>query len=72
MLSGDRRPTILAVLLLLAFAAILAVPPLRETFELAALAPTDYAVLGLATAAWALSVRWAWRAHLLERLLSRS
>ena len=34
-LSGDRRPTILAALLLLAFAVILAVPPLRESSELA-------------------------------------
>ena len=51
-LSGDRRPTILAALLLLVFAVILAVPPLRESFELAALAPTDYAALGLATSAW--------------------
>ena len=71
-LSGDRRPTILAVLLLVAFAAILAVPPLRESFELAALAPTARAVLGLATAAWALLVRRVWRAHLLDRLLSRT
>ena len=69
-LSGDRRPTL--AVLLVAFAAILAVPPPRESFELAALAPTDYAVLGLATGVWALLVRRVWRAHLLDRLLSRS
>jgi cation-transporting P-type ATPase E len=70
-LSGDRRPAILAALLLAAFVAMLAVAPLRDAFELSPLAPTDYALLGLVTAAWGLLVRWVWRARLLDRLLSR-
>lgn len=71
-LSGDRRPATLAALLLAAFAAILAIPPLRDSFELSPLAPADYVLLGLVAAGWAVLVRWTWRARLLDRLLSRS
>jgi cation-transporting ATPase E len=71
-LSGDKRPAILAATLLLAFVAILAVPPLRELFELVALGFTDYALLGLVTLGWAVVVRWVWRARVLDRLLTRA
>jgi cation-transporting ATPase E len=67
--SGDRRPALLALALGLAFGAILAVPALRAFFSLVPLgAPTDLLLVATA-AAWALLVRWLWRARLVERFL---
>lgn len=71
-LSGDKRPAILAALLLVVLVVILAVPTLRESFELAPLSFGDYTLLGVVTAAWAVIVRWVWRAHQLDRLFARS
>jgi len=69
-LSGDWRPTLLAVGLLGLYLLIVAVPPLRGFFELAPLRPADYGLLAAAVAAWALLLRFIWRADLLERLLA--
>jgi cation-transporting ATPase E len=57
-LAADRRPAILAGLMVAAFAVILLVPPLRELFELDALPVTS--VLGLAAlaVAWAAMLAW--------------
>ena len=71
-LSRDRRPALLALLLLAVFVVILALGPLREFFELVSLGPADFVVLGLVAGGWALSVRWAWRARQLDRLVSSS
>jgi cation-transporting ATPase E len=68
-LSGDWRPTLLALLLLLAFVAILAIPPLRDFFDLAPLRTLDYVILGLVTIVWAIFQRWIWRERLLDRFL---
>ena len=70
-LTSDRRPVVLAALLILAFAVIVAVPPLREFFELAPLAFGDVAIVTGVTCAWALVVRWVWRIRLVDRLISR-
>ena len=40
-LSSDRRPAILAAVLLAAFVAILTIPPMRDSLELSPLAPAD-------------------------------
>ena len=68
-LSGDWRPTLMAVALLVLFAIIVAVPPLRAFFELAPLRVLDYALIGAGVAAWALLLRLAWRTRLFERLV---
>jgi cation-transporting ATPase E len=68
-LSGDWRPTLLALGLLVGYVGVLAVPLAREFFELAPLAPWDYALLAAASALWALALRAVWRHHLLERFL---
>jgi cation-transporting ATPase E len=70
-LSGDRRPALLALGLLLFYVAILALPPLREFFELTPLRVWDYLLLGAVAVAWAFLVRLIWRTRLLERLLRR-
>jgi cation-transporting ATPase E len=70
-LSGDWRPTILAVGMLGLYACVMAVTPLREFFELVSLRQTDYALIGLVVVLWALVLRVIWRGRLMERLLSR-
>jgi cation-transporting ATPase E len=67
-LSGDRRPTILALGMLILYGLIMAFG--RDFFELAALQPRDWVVLGAAAAAWGFFARFAWRTHLFERLLN--
>jgi cation-transporting P-type ATPase E len=67
--SGDRRPTWLAIGLLLGLLAIAVVPPLSGIFDLRPVKPLDAAVVAAAAAVWVFIVRWAWRRHLLERFL---
>jgi cation-transporting ATPase E len=68
-LSGDRRPTCLAIGLLLVFVIISLVPGLRSLFLLAPLSVQEYAlVLGTAVL-WLFIVRWIWRTGLLGRFL---
>ncbi len=71
-LSGDWRPTILGTLLLLALLIGLEHPKFRQVFELSPLTWSELVVAGLACAGWAVALRWAWRTHLLSRLLGRS
>ena len=68
-LGGDWRPTLLALGLLAGYAALLAIPPLRAFFDLTALDSLSYLFIELAALAWAVIVRWVWRARLLERFL---
>src|SRR5579883_197659 len=67
--SSDWRPTLLPLGLLLAYAALLAIPPLRNFFDLSLLAGSSYLMIGLASIAWALLLQVTWRLHLLERFL---
>ncbi len=68
-LSGDWRPTLLSVLLLIVFLAGMAVPGLGDFFEMAPLSWTDYLILCGAAVLWALLLRWMWRARLMDRFL---
>jgi cation-transporting P-type ATPase E len=67
--SGDRRPTWLAMVLLLGLLAIAFVPSLSGIFDLRPVKPLDAAVIAAAAAVWVFLLRWAWRRHLLERFL---
>ncbi|MBX3030897.1 MAG: HAD-IC family P-type ATPase [Chloroflexi bacterium] len=68
-LSGDWKPTILAVALLVAIPLLLNVPLVNQFFQLEPL-PLEYALMVIAlVAAWVLSVRLAWRHRLIERFL---
>jgi len=69
-LSGDWRPSLLALVLLGVLAFVLAASPLRNFFELTQLAWQDYAGIILLVIVWAGVVRWVWRKRLLERLLA--
>jgi cation-transporting ATPase E len=68
-LSGDTRPTLLALALLAVFAAIIALPGARGFFELVLLRPADYALIALTVVVWAISLRSIWRHRLFERWL---
>jgi cation-transporting ATPase E len=70
-LSGDWRPSALAVMMLSAYAVVLSVPGLRGFFELVPLRPVDYALLVGVVAVWALALREIWRRRLFERLVAR-
>jgi cation-transporting ATPase E len=68
-LSGDWRPTVLALGMLLLYGVVMAVPSLRAFFELTPLRGWDYLLIGVVAATWALLLRLAWRTRLFERLL---
>jgi cation-transporting ATPase E len=65
-LSGDWRPTILALAMLLLYVVITLVPALREFFELTLLRTIDYLFIGLSVAVWAVALRLVWRRRLFE------
>ena len=68
-LSGDWKPTIMAVVLMLAVPVLVNVPLVNDFFSLNPLR-LEYAGLVIAvTAAWVLLVRLFWRQRLLERFL---
>lgn len=68
-LSRDWRCTILAGIVLLIYLLILAVPFLRNFFELYPLDFIDYLGIGLVALIWTLVVRFTWRNRSLDRFL---
>jgi cation-transporting P-type ATPase E len=68
-LSGDWRPSLMALGLLAGYGLILAIPPLRAFFEMAPLSIGEYALIGVVAVGWGFTLRWIWRARLLERFL---
>ncbi len=70
-LSGDWRPSALALGMLVLYAAFTALPALRAFFELTPLRALDYLLLGAVSVVWALVTRTIWRTRFMERLLKR-
>ena len=66
----DKRIVMLALVMFIAYVLLLAIPPLRNLFDLELLGFSDYLFIVLLVVLWIFAVRWAWRAHLLERFLS--
>ncbi len=70
-LSGDWRPTLLAIGLLILFFVFLATPTLREFFGLRLLRQSyHYVVIALAAIIWVFVLRFIWRTRLIERYLN--
>jgi len=70
-LSGDRRPTLLAIGLFFLFVVFLAVPPMRDFYGLTPLRQLDhYVIIALAVIIWLFVLRFVWRARLVERYLN--
>lgn len=68
-LAGDWRPTQLALILLGLYLVVLATPPLRNFFDLVPMPLGEYGALAALAIAWAILLRWVWRARILERFL---
>lgn len=68
-LSGDWRPTILAICSMALYVTLLLSPSLRNFFELEPLSWWDYALIGGSAIVWAFLLRWIWRRRVLERFL---
>ncbi|HET8844843.1 MAG TPA: HAD-IC family P-type ATPase [Ktedonobacteraceae bacterium] len=68
-LSGDWRPTLLALGLLVVFLIVVALPIVSGFFSLTPLSLVEYLFIGAVTLLWGLVQRWLWRARLLERFL---
>ncbi len=68
-LSGDRRYTIVALVLLGLYFLIVTIPPLRNFFELAQLSVFSYIFIGLVALEWCLILRAIWRSRFLDRFL---
>lgn len=68
-LSGDWRPTLVAIGCALIFGAGMLVAPLRAWFNLSLPGPVSLALVGAATLAWLFLLRWIWRSNALERFL---
>jgi cation-transporting ATPase E len=68
-LRGDKRFIFLALAMFVAYALLVAIPPLRNLFDLTLLGFFDYLFIGLLVVVWIFVVRWFWRSHLLDRFL---
>jgi len=68
-LSGDWRPSALALGMLGVYGSVMAIPALRNFFELTTLSVESYLGLGLVAVAWALLLRILWRRRVFERAL---
>jgi cation-transporting ATPase E len=70
-LSGDWRPTYLAIGLLALFVFCIVVPAAREFYGLTLLRQTShYVIIALATIIWIFGLRLVWRRRLVERYLN--
>jgi len=68
-ISGDWKPTILAVGLMAVFAGINAVPQIRVLFALAPLSWIELGLIAVSLAVWLPLVRLLWRHRLIARFL---
>ncbi|WAL58311.1 HAD-IC family P-type ATPase [Thermocoleostomius sinensis] len=68
-LSGDWRYSIVALLLFGGYLLILAIPPLRQFFELYPLSKVSYLFIGLVALEWCFILRAVWRSRFLDRVL---
>ncbi|MGG6293546.1 HAD-IC family P-type ATPase [Leptolyngbya sp. AN02str] len=67
--SGDWRYTLMALVLLGVYILIIAVPPLRDFFELTRLSRNSYLFIGLVAVEWCLILRFIWRSRFLDKFL---
>jgi cation-transporting ATPase E len=67
-LSGDLRPTKLAVMLMALFVVVLVTPPLRGLFALVWIGWLPLGAVVVALVIWLFTIRWFWRAHVLTRI----
>jgi cation-transporting ATPase E len=71
-LSQDKKPALLAILLLILLIAVFAIEPLRQYFELVALRRQHFVVITLLVIVWFFILRLVWRRRWLSRFLQVS
>jgi cation-transporting P-type ATPase E len=64
---GNWLPSLLVLGLFACLVAVLAIPPLRTFFNLQALGPLDYLVVGGSVLVWGVLISLIWHFHLFER-----
>jgi cation-transporting ATPase E len=67
--TNDMRPTILAGFMLLLYALIVIVEPLRRFFQIQLLMPADYLLIAVVVLLWAMGLRFMWRTGAFTRFL---
>ena len=67
--TGDWKPTMLAVLLIIGFFIISAIPFLRDFFALTEMTPFEWALVCGTTIIWLFAVRFFWRHSITARFL---
>jgi cation-transporting ATPase E len=68
-LSGDKRPALLSLGMFIAFVVFLFLPGTSRFFDFTQLKYYDYFIIGGVAIAWALALRYTWRARLFDRFL---
>ena len=68
-LTKDRRPTMLAIVLALAYVAVLLTPAAREFFSFTLPSPRDALLAAVAVLIWIPLVRLFWKRRLVDRFL---
>jgi cation-transporting ATPase E len=68
--SGDRRPTYLAIGLLVLYIVFISIPSLRSSFDFIQLTLWQNLAIAGAVILCALVLRWTWRSHLVGRYFS--
>lgn len=66
---ADRRPALLALVMVAGFIIFLATGRLSEFFDFVDLKLWDYAIIASATLVWGVALRFIWRKKLLDRFL---
>ncbi len=67
--SGDKRPALLSLGMLIAFIIFLFLPGASHFFDFTRLKVYDYFIIGGVAIVWALALRFTWRSRLLDRFL---
>lgn len=68
-LSGDRRYTVISILLITVYFIIVSVPGFRNFFDITPLGIVDYIFLTLVAFEWCLLLRFFWRTRFLDKFL---
>jgi cation-transporting ATPase E len=66
--GADIRPTLLAIAMLVLYAAFFVIAPLRDFFELVPLNPADIALIAGLAIVWAVAVLVLWHTRVVERV----
>jgi uncharacterized BrkB/YihY/UPF0761 family membrane protein len=67
--SYDRRRALLVFMMLVLFGIVMAIPSVRDFFEMTTLSLSDLAIITASMSAWAIGLYLIWRFDILEYVL---